>query len=110
MKLLQFVKPGVTGGEVFGYAKQEFERAGLPVPLPHVGHSLTRLGGHENPMLQPRNTQPLEPGMMLAVEPSFKARPDQRYHIEDLVEVTADGAKIHTDWRSTERMIEFPTA
>jgi Xaa-Pro aminopeptidase len=108
--VLHFVKPGITGGELFAYARSEFERARLPVPLPHVGHSLTRMGGHENPMLQPSNIEPLEPGMLLAVEPTFKARPDQRYHIEDLVEVTIDGAKILTDWRSTEQMIEFATA
>ena len=108
--LLHFMRPGVTGGEVFAFAKAEFERAGLPVPLPHVGHSLTRMGGHENPMLQPRNTQLLEPGMLFAVEPTFKARPDQRYHIEDLVEITTTGSRILTDWQSTERMIEFATA
>jgi Xaa-Pro aminopeptidase len=68
------------------------------------------MGGHENPMLQPTNTQVLEPGMLLAVEPTFKARPDQRYHVEDLVEVTADGANILTDWKSTEEMIEFAIA
>jgi Xaa-Pro aminopeptidase len=108
--LLHFVKPGITGGQLFEHARAEFERAHLPVPMPHVGHSLTRMGGHENPMLQPSNTQMLEPGMLLAVEPTFKARPDQRYHIEDLVHVTATGATILTDWRSTERMIEFATA
>lgn len=110
VKLLHFVKPGITAGQVFAHAAEEFERSGLPVPLPHVGHSLTRMGGHENPMLQPSNTQLLEPGMLFAVEPTFVARPDQRYHIEDLVEVTAAGATILTDWRSTDRMIEFATA
>ena len=110
VKLLHFVKPGITGGEVFAFAREEFARSRLPVPLPHVGHSLTRMGGHENPMLQPSNMQTLEPGMLLAVEPTFKARPDQRYHIEDLVEVTAKGPNILTDWRSTERLIKFGTA
>ena len=43
--------------------------------------------------------------MVLAVEPGFKPRPDQRYHIEDLVVVTETGARIMTDWQSTEAML-----
>jgi Xaa-Pro dipeptidase len=107
VKVLHFIRPGISAAEVYAFTMAEYERRGFPMTMPHVGHSLTRMGGHENPMLHPRNPQILEPGMLLAVEPGYTPRGDQRYHIEDLVEVTSDGAKIHTDWKSTERMIEF---
>lgn len=107
VKVLHFIRPGVRAADVYAFTRAEYERAGFPMTMPHVGHSLTRMGGHENPMLHPGNEQMLEPGMLLAVEPGYTPRADQRYHIEDLVEVTSNGAKIHTNWQSTERMIEF---
>ncbi len=107
VRLLHYIKPGITAANVYAYCKQEFEAAGMTLSSPHVGHSLTRMGGHEDPILHPRCDRVLEPDMLLAVEPSYRPRPDQRYHIEDLVRVTATGAEILTDWRSTEQMIEI---
>ena len=107
VRLLHYIKPGITAANVYAYCRQEFEAAGMTLSSPHVGHSLTRMGGHEDPILHPRCDRVLEPDMLLAVEPSFRPRPDQRYHIEDLVRVTATGAEILTDWRSTEQMIEI---
>lgn len=107
VRLLHFIKPGITAANVYAYCRQEFEAAGMTLSSPHVGHSLTRMGGHEDPILHPRCDRVLEPDMLLAIEPSFRPRPDQRYHIEDLVRVTATGAEILTDWRSTEQMIEI---
>lgn len=107
VRLLHYIKPGITAANVYAYCRQEFEAAGMTLSSPHVGHSLTRMGGHEDPILHPRCDRVLEPGMLLAVEPSYRPRPDQRYHVEDLVRITASGAEILTDWRSTEQMIEI---
>jgi Xaa-Pro aminopeptidase len=107
VRLLHYVRPGITAANVYEYCRQEFEAAGMTLSSPHVGHSLTRMGGHEDPILHPRCDRVLEPDMLLAVEPSYRPRPDQRYHIEDLVRITASGAEILTDWRSTEQMIEI---
>ena len=107
VELLHFIRPGITAADVFAHCTAAFHKAGLPMTSPHVGHSLTRMAGHENPILHPGCDLPLEAGMLLAVEPSFKPRADQRYHIEDLVQVTDTGSRILTDWASTDRMIEF---
>jgi Xaa-Pro aminopeptidase len=107
VRVLHYIRPGIRAADVYAFCKAQYEQAGLPMTMPHVGHSLTRMAGHENPMLQPRCETTLEPGMVFAVEPGYVPRSDQRYHLEDLVEVTADGAIIHTDWKSTERMIEL---
>lgn len=105
VKLLHFVRPGVTAGEVYEFCRSEYTKAGFPMTSPHVGHGVSRLAGHENPNLQPANRQVLEPDMLFAVEPSFKPAKDRRYHVEDLVRVTGTGCEILTDWTSTERMI-----
>jgi Xaa-Pro dipeptidase len=107
VKVLHFMRPGIRAKDVYAFTKSEYERAGFPMTMPHVGHSLTRMGGHENPMLHPRNDQLIEPGMLFAVEPGYTPRPDQRYHIEDLVLITETGNEILTDWQSTEEMIEL---
>ena len=105
VKLLHFIKPGVTAGEVYNFCKAEYAKRGFPMTSPHVGHGVSRFAGHENPNLEPANQQVLEPDMLFAVEPSFKPAPDRRYHVEDLVRVTTTGCEIYTNWQSTERMI-----
>jgi Xaa-Pro dipeptidase len=107
VSLLHFMKPGVTAAEVYNFCKSEYAKRGFPMTSPHVGHSVSRLAGHENPNLQPANQQVLEPDMLFAVEPSYKPAADRRYHVEDLVRVTTTGCEIYTDWKSTERMISL---
>lgn len=105
VSLLHFLKPGVTAADVYNFCKSEYAKRGFPMTSPHVGHSVSRFAGHENPNLHPKNNQVLEPDMLFAVEPSFKPAPDKRYHVEDLVHVTETGCRIYTNWQSTEQMI-----
>ncbi len=106
---LQFLGPGVTAAEVFNHCAREFEKRGIALRAPHIGHSLSRGGGHENPILHPFNEQRLEPGMLIALEPTFQASETRRYHLEDLVLITSDGREILTDWQSTADMIRLAT-
>jgi Xaa-Pro dipeptidase len=110
VRLLQRIEPGMRASEVYRSCRDDLARAGYPLALPHVGHGLSRRGGHEAPILHPYNEMPLEPGMLLAIEPGFRPRPDRRYHLEDLVMVTASGAQVLTDWESTEAMLQLATA
>jgi Xaa-Pro aminopeptidase len=107
--LLAAVRPGIAASSLYHLAARELESEGFELTSPHVGHGVSRRGGHEHPMLQPRNDSHLEAGMLLAVEPGFRPRPDQRYHVEDLALVTDDGAEVLTDWRSTAGMIPIAT-
>lgn len=94
------VRPGVTAGELFATCRAAFDRQGLQLNLPHIGHSLG-LGLHERPMLTPFNETPLQEGMVLAIEPVHRFADGTIFHVEDLVEVTADGGRVlsrSADW------------
>ena len=107
IRLVESIEPGMRACDAYASCRQQLRRAGYDLGLPHVGHGVSRRGGHEYPMLEPRNQAVLEPGMLLAVEPGFRPRDDQRYHIEDLVLVTESGAEILTDVASTAEMVEI---
>jgi len=89
-------EPGRPACEVYRVVEAEFERQGLPFRMPHIGHGLG-IGLHEFPMLEPKNTTPLEAGMVLNVEP-MAVFPDRNecYHTEDLIVVGADESKLLT--------------
>jgi len=106
-QLLSFA-PGKTAADVFNDSKRAFKAAGLELPGPHVGHSLSRGGGHENPVLHPGNHQQLEPNMLIAYEPVSIVDGQRKYHLEDLVLITDSGCRILTDWELTAEMIRIP--
>jgi Xaa-Pro dipeptidase len=103
--LVSSIEPGMRACDAYTRCRDRLRKSGYDLALPHVGHGVSRRGGHEYPMLEPRNAAVLEPGMLLAVEPGFRPRVDQRYHIEDLVLVTDGGAEVLTDVGSTSQMI-----
>ena len=70
----------------------------------HVGHSMSILGGHDNPMLHPGSSYPLEEDMVMAVEPIFLDQQGRRYTVEDVFHIKADGAKLLTDVTDTTEM------
>jgi len=69
---------------------------------------VSRGGGHDNPLLHPFNPQRLEAGVLIALEPTYRASEDRRHHIEDLILTSADGHRVLTDWQSTSEMITIP--
>lgn len=108
VKVLHFLKPRVTAADVYQFCKKTFAEAGMEFTAPHVGHSLSRGGGHENPILHPYNSQPLEANMLIALEPIHRASPDRKYHLEDLILITDQGCEILTPWQTHEEMIHIP--
>lgn len=105
---LRFLAPGVSAAAVFQHCAQAFQEHGIELRAPHVGHSLSRGGGHENPLLHPYNDQKLESGMMIALEPTYRPPgAPRRYHLEDLILITREGTEIITDWDSTAHPIEI---
>jgi Xaa-Pro aminopeptidase len=92
------MRPNVTFAEVYDFCKDAFARRGHTLPNPHVGHSLSILGGHEEPLIQPFAHEPLLAGMLICVEPSLALDSNTRLHLEDLVLITEHGSEILSWW------------
>jgi Xaa-Pro aminopeptidase len=102
---IRMMKPGVTFAEVFHFCKNAFAERGQVLHNPHVGHSLSLLGGHEEPLIQPFAEEPLRPGMLICVEPSLDLAPRTRLHLEDLVLITGRGSEILSWWDARELFV-----
>ncbi|MGQ0569148.1 MAG: M24 family metallopeptidase [Armatimonadota bacterium] len=91
--VIRAVRPGVQARELYHLCAATFQRLGLSFKMSHIGHSLG-IELPESPMLKPQDDTELVPGMVLAVEPMHFEPTGERYHVEDLVEVTTSGHRV----------------
>jgi Xaa-Pro aminopeptidase len=90
------VRPGVTCGEIDEAARAVLRRAKLAEYFTHsTGHGVG-LEIHEGPRIAARQTQALEPGMVITIEPGVYLPEKFGIRIEDMVLVTARGHEILT--------------
>lgn len=95
------LEPGRPASSVYQAIKEEFARRKMNFQMPHIGHGLG-IGLHEFPILQPANDAPLQAGMVLNIEPMFKApERGECYHVEDLAVVTDNGYELLTQPQSS---------
>ena len=97
-------KPGVPAAEIFRVQKAGFERFGLPFTVPHVGHGIG-LEAHESPMLVPSATRELEPNMVIAIETRMLIPEKEGYHVEDVLQITEQGARVLTTQKGTDDLL-----
>lgn len=83
------VRPGVATAELWSIFTREFAARQMTPAMTFLGHGLG-LSLHEEPYIAAHTSTTLEPGMVFAIEPVF-ARPDEGYHLEDILLVTDDG-------------------
>jgi Xaa-Pro aminopeptidase len=95
-RIVDYIKPGVTGGEVFAFGCSEYKRLDLQVKYGMFGHSIG-LKEQEAPQLVGGNDLIIEPNMTLMIETGFADPPRDSFAVEDLVLVDDRGARYLTD-------------
>jgi Xaa-Pro aminopeptidase len=86
-----WLKPGVTGGEIFARGYEHISRYLEKFPREFLGHGIG-LGSHEQPRMNAVNRTVLEPDSVLCIEYSYY-HDGVRHHTEDTFLVTADAVE-----------------
>jgi len=90
------VRPGITVGEVDEAARKVLRKAGLGRYFTHsTGHGVG-LEIHEIPRVAHGQTEVLEPGMVITIEPGVYFPGKWGVRIEDMVAVTSEGCEVIT--------------
>lgn len=91
-QVIEMLRPGVTGRDVFAAADECYRRAGLWLRHPNNGHGIG-LEVHERPIIGPHEDIAYEPRMVTTVETRCSISPVASFHIEDLVVIGEHGAE-----------------
>ncbi len=92
-ELIDMLRPGNTGQEVFHACARLHAERDLPFPFGHNGHSVG-LMIHERPIIGPHETIPYEVGMVSTVETRVRWPGKIGYHMEDLFLITESGPEL----------------
>ncbi len=78
---------------------------GMPPDREVFGHCIG-MEIHERPIWTEKEVQPLEENMVLCIENGWTDQEtNERYHVEDMFVVTANGAELLSNYRSIDELI-----
>jgi len=103
-EIIDLVRPGNTGRQLFEKATALHERHGIPFPYAHNGHGIG-LFIHEHPLISPHDEIAYEAGMMTTVETRVRWPDEKGYHMEDLIEVTEGAPVGRSDYFDNEEIL-----
>jgi Xaa-Pro dipeptidase len=102
--LLDAIRPGASSRAIYELYLKKTEELKLP-RISFVGHGIG-LHLHEDPYLGPTAEQPLEPGMVLGIEPLiYQTGFGFGMQNKDMVLVTAQGCELLSDVTDTDKLI-----
>ena len=90
-----WLRPGVTGGEIFERGYREISRHLDNFPREFIGHGIG-LVAHEQPRMNRPNRTVLEPDTVVCIEYSYY-HDGVRFHTEDTFLVKDDGVEFWTE-------------
>jgi Xaa-Pro dipeptidase len=102
--LLDAIKPGASARAIYDLYLKKVGELGLP-PISFIGHGIG-LHLHEDPYLGPTDDQPLEPGMVLGIEPLiYETGFGYGMQNKDMVLVTESGSALLSDYADTDKLL-----
>jgi Xaa-Pro aminopeptidase len=106
-QVIEDARPGVPAKGLYEAANRYAGELGFELATNLAGHSLG-IALHEYPHLNPYCEEPLVAGMTLCIEILAKHLGLGRFHVEDLIEVKAEGPAVRlTTYFDTGRMYEI---
>ena len=90
-------RPGIRACDLDKVVRTGIAKLGGSYPH-HTGHGLG-ISWHEEPRIVPYNTMPLEPNMIIALEPGMYFEGRWGMRLEYVVRVTASGAEVLSKYR-----------
>ena len=94
-ELREAVRSGVLPSDLYRFVMRLFEEEWFNFLTPQVGHSLGRVA-YEPPFLVEGSDRPLEPGIIVVVEPTMRLEGVGSLNIEDTTVVTEDRCEVLT--------------
>jgi len=91
------VRPGLRACDLDRVVRNGVAKLGGSYPH-HTGHGLG-ISWHEEPRIVPYNTIPLEPDMIIALEPGMYFEGNWGMRLEYVLRVTASGAEVLSNYR-----------
>ena len=104
-RVVAAIRPGVTASHVSRIGQAAYRELGLEFKWSILGHGIGT-GTHETPQLYPWIEEPILEGMTMMIETGYQDPPHDSFHVEDLIVVTAQGAKYVTDVSTHETLWE----